>query len=342
MQLIALVRASPRPGRRADRGNLEKTLQSCYMIEGEERLDGAERGRRAPGPREPLPGLFRLSRETAMPFLLSDAQRDQFARDGFVIVERLFDSIEIGLLGQIARADRVLAGQADQRRDGAGGVIRVSVRNELRDDIYSAFVRCRRIVEAMEKLLDGEVYHYHHKMIFKEPQIGGAWEWHQDYGYWYDIGCLFPDLASCLIAVDPATRANGCLQVLKGSHRMGRLNHGPIGDQTGADLERVRVAVARLERVYCELEPGDAIFFHCNLLHRSDRNDSDQPRWAFICCYNAARNDPYMESRHPRYSYLEKWPDSRIKEIGAAEWERLRPMVEGATALAGTGASSPA
>jgi hypothetical protein len=35
----------------------------------------------------------------------------------------------------------------------------------------------------MERLLDGEVYHYHHKMILKEPKIGGAWEWHQDYGY---------------------------------------------------------------------------------------------------------------------------------------------------------------
>jgi ectoine hydroxylase len=126
-----------------------------------------------------------------------------------------------------------------------------------------------------------------------------------------------------MIAVDRATRVNGCLQVLKGSHRMGRINHGPIGDQTGADPERVLAALDRLETVYCELEPGDGIFFHSNLLHRSDRNDSDSPRWAFICCYNAARNDPYKNSRHPRYQYLEKWPDERIREIGAEQMRRL-------------------
>ena len=65
-------------------------------------------------------------------------------------------------------------------------------------------------------VLGGEVYHYHSKLMLKEPFVGGAWEWHQDYGYWYQNGCLFPWMASCLIALDPATRANGCLQVLKG------------------------------------------------------------------------------------------------------------------------------
>jgi ectoine hydroxylase len=262
-----------------------------------------------------------------MPFILSESHRAEFQRDGYLIIKQLFDTEEIDLLGKIARADRELAGEAANRRDGDGGVIRLSVRNALERDIYSAFVRCRRIVDTIERLLEGEVYHYHHKMIFKEPREGGAWEWHQDYGYWYENGCLFPDLASCMVAVDRATRSNGCLQVLKGSHQMGRLNHGPIGDQTGADPERVEVALARLDHVYCELEPGDALFFHSNLLHRSDRNSSDQPRWALICCYNAARNDPYKDSHHPRYQLLEKWPDRRIKEIGQSQWDGLRQTI---------------
>jgi ectoine hydroxylase-related dioxygenase (phytanoyl-CoA dioxygenase family) len=258
---------------------------------------------------------------------VNDQQLAQFLRDGYLIVDRLFDAEEIELLGKIARADHSLADEAASRRDADGGIVRLSVRNTLDRDIYSAFVRCRRVVETMERLLGGEVYHYHHKMIFKEPREGGAWEWHQDYGYWYDTGCLFPDLASCMIAVDRATKANGCFQVLRGSHLMGRLNHGPIGDQTGADPERVAAALARLEQVYCELEAGDAVFFHCNLLHRSDRNVSILPRWALICCYNAARNDPYKDSRHPHYSFLEKWPDATVKEIGRSEWQRLRQLI---------------
>jgi ectoine hydroxylase-related dioxygenase (phytanoyl-CoA dioxygenase family) len=129
-----------------------------------------------------------------------------------------------------------------------------------------------------------------------------------------------------MIAVDRATRQNGCLQVLRGSHHLGRIEHGKVGDQTGADAERVEAACRLLETVPCELEPGAAVFFHCNLLHRSDQNHSPEPRWAFICCYNAARNDPYKESRHPRYSTLEKWPDDRVKEVGRRQRAALQAV----------------
>jgi ectoine hydroxylase len=249
----------------------------------------------------------------------------RFHDDGYIVVDHLFDAEEIGWLGKIARADHRLEQAAVSRRDGQGGTIRLRVDNELQDDIYAAFVRCRRIVDTMERLLDGEVYHYHHKMILKEPFTGGAWEWHQDYGYWYNNGCLFPHLASCMIAVDRATEENGCLQVLKGSHHLGRIDHMAIGDQTGADPERVAVALKRLETVPCVLDSGSAIFFHCNLLHRSAANRSADPRWALIACFNTARNDPYKESRHPRYSRLEKWPDTAIKEVGERHWQSLSP-----------------
>ena len=119
-----------------------------------------------------------------------------------------------------------------------------------------------------------------------------------------------------MIAVDPATQKNGCLQVLKGSHLMGRVNHQISGEQAGADLERVAEAAKVLETVHVEMNAGDAIFFHCNLLHRSDRNASPNPRWSLICCYNAARNNPYRESHHPRYTPLQKVPDSAIREVG--------------------------
>jgi ectoine hydroxylase len=256
-------------------------------------------------------------------FALSSEQLEQYRRAGYVIAEGLFDEEEVNLLRRIARADQQLAAEVRRRRDATGTAVDLTVRNELGDDIYSAVARCRRVVDTMERLLGGEVYHYHHKMILKEPHGGGAWEWHQDYGYWYHNACLFPDLASCMIAVDRATQENGCLQVIEGSHLMGRVDHGKVGDQTGADPERVRVALERMPLVPCALEPGSAVFFHCNLLHRSQRNDSSEPRWALICCYNAARNDPYQESRHPRYRYLEKWPDERVKDVGRRQWEAM-------------------
>jgi ectoine hydroxylase-related dioxygenase (phytanoyl-CoA dioxygenase family) len=121
-------------------------------------------------------------------------------------------------------------------------------------------------------------------------------------------------MASCLIAVDRATKENGCLQVLKGSHKIGRIDHAATGDQKGAELTRVEAAMQRHDLVYCEMEPGDALFFHGNLLHSSSKNESDRPRWSLICCYNTRHNDPFIQGgRHPNYSPLEMWPDDQAR-----------------------------
>jgi len=239
-----------------------------------------------------------------------------YERDGFVLARQMFDAEEVDLLRRAAKEDRELDRRAFGRGDGEGGTVRLSLWNHPGDTIYGMFARCETIVNSAELILGGEVYHYHSKMIMKDAKVGGAWAWHQDYGYWYQNGVLFPLLVSAFIAVDPATRENGCMQVLKGSHLIGRIDHVLTGDQAGADPERVREAQRRLETVYVEMEPGDVLFFHCNLLHRSDQNHSDKPRWAMICCYNAARNDPYKESHHPRYTPLHKVKDSAIREAG--------------------------
>ena len=247
---------------------------------------------------------------------LNKEQVEQFNRDGYLMVMGLFDAEEMDLLLHIAKGDQQIEQLAQERRDLSNGRSKLWITDSLGEDIYTAFVRCQRIVDPLEQLLDGEVYHYHHKIMLKEPLVGGAWEWHQDYGYWYSNGCLFPYMASCLIAIDRATKENGCLQVIKGSHHMGRIEHAKAGEQTGADVERVNEALKCLELVHCEMEPGTALFFHCNLLHRSDANLSPSPRWSLICSYNAARNPCRAKPNHPSYQRLEKWPDAKIKEIG--------------------------
>src|SRR5262245_10736661 len=247
---------------------------------------------------------------------LSDLEVASYHQDGYVIRRGLFDREEIGLLSRAAREDHDLDQKSFGKPAGEGGSVRLSLWNHPGNGIYGMFARSRRLVDSMERILGGEVYHYHSKMILKDPKVGGAWAWHQDYGYWYQNGVLFPLLSSAIIAIDPATRENGCLQVLKGSHHLGRIDHLYTGDQAGADRERVEKAMEVLPLVYGEMEPGDVLFQHCNLLHRSDRNSSERPRWAMICCYNAARNNPYKKSHHPGYTPLEKVDDGAIKRAG--------------------------
>lgn len=248
------------------------------------------------------------------------AELAAYDRDGYFLARGLFDRDEVQKLLAFGQQDASLFSATYGRKDSTGRETKLALWNEAGEDLYSMFGRSPRIVDRMEQLLGGEVYLYHMKMNMKEPRVGGAWEWHQDYGYWYNNGCLYPLMASCMLAVTRSNQANGCLQVLRGSHHMGRIDHGKTGDQTGADMERVNAALERLELVYVETEPGDALFFHGNTLHRSDQNLSDEARWSLICCYNAKANDPYKESKHPRYTPLAKVDAEAIRR-----WQPTAP-----------------
>ena len=259
---------------------------------------------------------------------LQSQQIREFEEHGFLIVKSLLTSDETALVLQAAREDEALRSNAMDVVDTQGRTTHLSLWNHPGDDVYGAICRSRRVVDSMEQLLGDEVYHYHSKLSAKQPRVGGAWEWHQDYGYWYQNGCLYPDMASVFIALDPATRENGCLQVLRGSHKLGRVEPGRFGTQTGADPERVQAAMERMELVYCEMEPGDAVFFHGNTLHSSDANQSENPRWGLICCYNTKHNDPYKDSHHPRYTPLQKLEDTAILAMGAKGSESGKVFLE--------------
>lgn len=153
----------------------------------------------------------------------------------------------------------------------------------------------------------------------KEPRVGGAWEWHQDYGYWYKNEFLYPDqMISVMVAITEATKENGCLQVIKGSHKMGRVEHGLAGEQVGASQRYVDLALRTMELVYVELKPGDALFFHSNLLHRSEANLSDKARWSLISCYNRQSNVPYNEKSASCTVPLQTVPDEALLTRGTA------------------------
>ncbi len=247
---------------------------------------------------------------------LTEQEVRMYHQEGYVLVRSLLDRNETDLLRRAAKEDKAFDEHGFGRADGEGGVVRLALWNHPGEGIYGMIARCRTIVDSCERLLGGEVYHYHSKMVMKEPRVGGAWAWHQDYGYWYQNGVLFPLLTSVFVAVDRADKDNGCLQVIARSHELGRIDHVLVGDQAGADRARVEEILKVLPLVHVEMEPGDGLFFHPNLLHRSDRNNSEHPRWSMICCYNAARNNPYKESHHPRYTPLAKVDDSAIMAAG--------------------------
>ncbi|MDQ6481354.1 phytanoyl-CoA dioxygenase family protein [Dyadobacter sp. LHD-138] len=240
---------------------------------------------------------------------------ETYHRDGYVVVRNFFSKQEVDLLYNIAIGDEIMNKKSYDRTDASGLKTKLALWYSLDESLYSKFARSERIVLGVEQILGGPAGHYHSKLMQKEPRTGGAWEWHQDYGYWYkNNGFLFPDMLSVLTALTQATKENGCLQMIRGSHRLGRVEHGFSGEQVGADMEKVNEALKIMPLDYLEMEPGDTAFFHCNTLHASAANLSDKSRWSIITAYNLVSNKPYKDIHASSHTPIQPFTGDLLTE----------------------------
>ncbi|XP_052789581.1 probable phytanoyl-CoA dioxygenase [Mya arenaria] len=245
------------------------------------------------------------------PFSVSDGMRDKFNENGVIMVRNLLSKEEVDYIMASMQAPEFKQTMRGVD-DGEGRKAHMNIWNQPGKDVTGMVGRCEKVVNTCEALLEGEVYHYHSKLMGKPPREGGRHLWHQDYGYWYQNGCLFPNMITVFIAMDKCEKANGCLQYLPGSHLCGRLDHHRLGGQFEADTDRIEDIKKHCPLAFAEMESGDALFMHCNVLHCSSANLSDKRRWALLCCYNRADNNPIIKHHHPQYTPLKKVTDESI------------------------------
>ncbi len=248
-------------------------------------------------------------------FQLTNQNIADYEKDGYVIIKNFLQNDEVNKLYAIATGDDTLLKHAFDLNDQSGKKTKLTLWYTPGNDAYGLLTKSKRMVDSVDKLMGGEsaVCHFHSKLMQKEPKVGGAWEWHQDYGYWYKNEFLMPDeMMSVMVAITDANKGNGCLQVIKGSHKMGRIEHGFAGEQVGASQHYVDLALKTMELVYVEINAGDALFFHSNLLHRSEANLSDKPRWSLISVYNRSANIPYNEPSQSSTIPLQAVPDEAL------------------------------
>ena len=247
---------------------------------------------------------------------LDQSQVDAYNRDGLLLVPNLFNNDEIDLLKQLTQIDPTIEHGIGGPLDSHGNASEFFAFSGVPDDLLGAFVRVERLVKTSQDLLAGqEPYHWHTKLSFKPPGTKARWDWHQDYGSWYKEGALYPNSLTAMIAVDPVNQENGCVEIIRGSHRCGRIDHIPVGHSMGADPQWVEWLLERNDLVLCEMTPGDCVFFHSNALHSSGPNLTDHPRTVLQVSYNAVDSAPPANSlsfASHRFEPLTTIPDTAL------------------------------
>jgi ectoine hydroxylase-related dioxygenase (phytanoyl-CoA dioxygenase family) len=131
------------------------------------------------------------------------------------------------------------------------------------------------------QLLRGGVRFWHDQLFSKPARHGGVVAWHQDYSYWTRTKPMTH--LTCWIALDDATRENGCLHYVPRSHEWDLLPKPALaGDMDAIQSVLSAEQKAQFEPVAIELKKGMATFHHPLMLHGSFENSTDGPRRAAV------------------------------------------------------------
>jgi ectoine hydroxylase-related dioxygenase (phytanoyl-CoA dioxygenase family) len=134
--------------------------------------------------------------------------------------------------------------------------------------------------------------------INKPPHNAAPTPWHQDEAYW-DPAKEYASL-SVWIPLQPATKVNGCMHFVPGSHKIEIVPHRPIGDNPlTPGLEVVPGAFDFGTAVACELPAGGATFHHGRTLHYTPPNNSDDYRRAYIAMGSAYERPRAAPRKYP-------------------------------------------
>lgn len=195
----------------------------------------------------------------------TDALHEAWDRDGYVSPVRLIDH------------DAALAHRA--RMDAAEAKIGpLHYRNKMHTTFTSALelATLPSALDVVEALIGPDILLYNVTYIVKEPHTASHVSWHQDLTYW---GLSHDDQVSMWLALSPATELSGCMRMVPGSHKGGRVDHETTQDDSNVLLQGQTVkGVREAEAVLCPLQPGEASFHHGWTLHASMPNVSDDRR----------------------------------------------------------------
>jgi hypothetical protein len=261
-------------------------------------------------------------------YTATEAELEQYERLGYFGRERVFAEDEIEamragcehahgrILEAAGRPDAGLVEQVDNQRYQT--VLGSRIKWEWSEDLQAvrSMEPTAHLDTRLDALLDDPRLHqpvrsinrcdslsvFSDKLNMKRP--GGApFPWHQEGLYWEQGAEDLESLVSALIYLDDATKENGCLWVIPGSHRHGNLKG--LDDRGVLGALYTDVDLVEGEPLATELSAGSVLFFHRDLVHGSQTNRTATGRRVFVVAYQSGG--------------LHRWHRNPKREITLAE-----------------------
>lgn len=223
---------------------------------------------------------------------LSEGEIRFYQDQGYLVMPQILDADRVARLRELVEAElhRVktapIPGQWDvleKRNDGSPAAVRRLSRVMSRHAAFKEVALDPKVVGAVHSLIGADAMlcvNRHNMMMVKAPRVGDPVPWHQDGAIWGN-----PEILSFMVFLDAADLGNGCLQIIPGGHRWGRLG-APAGQESWRiDLESPEQDAWVRQALPVCMKAGDGLFFHAALPHFSGANRSEHGRRNFIFAY---------------------------------------------------------
>jgi ectoine hydroxylase-related dioxygenase (phytanoyl-CoA dioxygenase family) len=214
-----------------------------------------------------------------MDAVLSEDQVTEFHREGYLLVP---GAIEPSVCAEIVE----VAAQG-VNPDATVWQARIFDWNEPQKDWQiHRLLGNERLIRIAEDLLEAPARVFYGMLAMVPPHGGKGLPWHQDNQYTYVLGRAL----NVFVALGEVTPERGGLWIAPRSHTQGLV----AAHSAGGDLGGHRETDVEPENGFPipHMAPGDLVAFDRNTLHRSVKNESDEPRFAYACqfCAEHARN----------------------------------------------------
>lgn len=269
--------------------------------------------------------------------MLTSNQISSYKENGYLIVEKFFDMVEIGRIDQAI--EEILASEggrnAYESEPEDKNVIRRIWSPTKKHHSFEEMAASDKLLDCIEGLIGPNIVFHYSKFNMKGPRVGSVIEWHQDFSYYPHTNS---DMLSAVIFLDDADRNNGCLRVIPRSHKVGLCDH-----REGGYFRGKVSGIDENEAVAIEAPAGSIVFLHCLTLHASTANKSDRPRRAFLPAYrssdafpiyfgpHAIHNEPGVKVLRGRRSFTARSiPGNFLLPIAETEFGSIYDVQEGA------------
>ena len=213
---------------------------------------------------------------------ITKEQKEVFDKEGYLFFPSIFSQKEVqNLLHAVPQLYKIR--EEYNFREKGSDAVRTNFAAHLYSTPFAKLARHPRMIQPVEDLLQEKLYMHQFKINGKMAFEGDVWQWHQDYGTWFNDD-LMPSARAMNVAIflDEVTEFNGPLLFIPGSHKKGVIKAKHDLTTTSyplwtIDNDLIRQLVDRAGGhkggiVSPQGPAGSMIIFHSCLVHASNNN----------------------------------------------------------------------